>query len=162
MSRSALRTLHAVTSAIGLLTIMTFFAATVLAEAAGDTGTILQVKTAIAWALGALVPTMAAAGVSGRLLAGASQAPVIRRKVRRLQVVAVLAGAVLIPSALTLSWLAHHGRFDAIFAIVQSLELLAGATNVVLLGLNMRDGFRFRAVRRPGRGSGAVARPAVP
>jgi hypothetical protein len=44
---------------------------------------------------------------------------------------------------------AAAGTFNTTFYIVQALELLAGATNLVLMGLNIRDGFklsgRFRA-----------------
>ncbi|WP_338025596.1 hypothetical protein [Bradyrhizobium zhanjiangense] len=59
---------------------------------------------------------------------------------------------VLIPAALFLASKAKVAEFDSTFYAVQALELLAGATNIVLLGLNTRDGFkvkgRFRA--RPG------------
>jgi hypothetical protein len=38
--------------------------------------------------------------------------------------------------------------FDGAFVAVQALELLAGALNITLLSLNMRDGLRLR---RPAR-----------
>jgi hypothetical protein len=39
--------------------------------------------------------------------------------------------------------MANAGRFDTLFYGVQGLELVAGAVNVVLLSLNMRDGLRL-------------------
>nr|WP_298639549.1 hypothetical protein [uncultured Cardiobacterium sp.] len=53
---------------------------------------------------------------------------------------------ILLPCAFSLYDRAAAGQFDAIFYAVQTLELLAGATNLALLGLSMRDGF---AIRRP-------------
>ena len=50
---------------------------------------------------------------------------------------------VLIPSALFLAFKAKAAEFDATFYAVQALELVAGATNITLLGLNMRDGLRM-------------------
>ncbi|WP_269933435.1 hypothetical protein [Aminobacter sp. HY435] len=39
---------------------------------------------------------------------------------------------------------AEDGRFDAAFFAVQALELAAGAVNIALLSLNMRDGLALR------------------
>jgi hypothetical protein len=36
------------------------------------------------------------------------------------------------------------GEFDTAFYAVQALELAAGAANITLLGLNMRDGLRMK------------------
>ena len=51
---------------------------------------------------------------------------------------------ILIPAALFLASKAKAAEFDTTFYAVQALELFAGATNVVLLGLNMRDGFKMK------------------
>ena len=50
---------------------------------------------------------------------------------------------VLIPAALYLASKAQAGQFDTSFYIVQVIELIAGAVNITLLGLNMRDGLRL-------------------
>ncbi len=57
--------------------------------------------------------------------------------------------AVLIPSALFLASKARAGDLDVY--VVQAIELLASAVNIVLLSLNMRDGFKMkgRFRRRP-------------
>ena len=39
---------------------------------------------------------------------------------------------------------AAAGQFDSVFYIVQSIELIAGAANLTLLGLSMKDGFPIR------------------
>jgi hypothetical protein len=38
---------------------------------------------------------------------------------------------------------AAAGSFDITFYIVQAVELIAGATNLTLMGLNVRDGLRM-------------------
>lgn len=51
---------------------------------------------------------------------------------------------ILIPAALFLASKAQHAEFDGIFYTVQALELAAGATNIGLLSLNMRDGLKMK------------------
>ncbi|HST63240.1 MAG TPA: hypothetical protein VLK84_31305 [Longimicrobium sp.] len=160
MPRTTLRMLHAAASTLGLVIITTFFLSSLIAEIAGDRETIVRVKTAIVYALFALVPVMAAAGASGNRLAGTSHAPVILRKMRRMKLVAINAAVVLIPCAITLFWMASHGRFGWQFAAVQGMELIAGAANIILLGLNLRDGLGMRAARSRGaRNAAARTRP---
>ena len=50
---------------------------------------------------------------------------------------------VLLPSAWMLASWANAGRFDGAFYTLQAVELVAGAVNVTLLTLNMRDGLRL-------------------
>jgi hypothetical protein len=38
---------------------------------------------------------------------------------------------------------ARAGEFDPAFYAVQALELAAGAANMAMLGLNVRDGFKM-------------------
>ena len=61
------------------------------------------------------------------------------------------------PSALFLAFKARAGELDAVFYAVQALELVAGAVNITLLGLNMRDGLRMKGRFR----RSANARPAI-
>ncbi|MHC2332263.1 hypothetical protein ACVIW0_001552 [Bradyrhizobium sp. USDA 4454] len=51
---------------------------------------------------------------------------------------------ILIPSALFLASRAQAAEFDATFYAVQAIELVAGATNIILLALNMRDGLKMK------------------
>ena len=50
---------------------------------------------------------------------------------------------VLVPCAIFLNRWAAAGTFDATFYVVQVIELIAGAINLTLSGLNMRDGRRM-------------------
>lgn len=50
---------------------------------------------------------------------------------------------ILVPSALFLASKASAGTTDASFYAVQAVELTAGAVNLVLLGLNLRDGLKM-------------------
>ncbi len=50
---------------------------------------------------------------------------------------------VLVPCALILDRWASQGAMDGAFYPVQGVERLAGAVNLTLLGLNLRDGLRI-------------------
>ena len=50
---------------------------------------------------------------------------------------------ILIPAAIFLSQSAASANFDTTFYIVQGIELFAGATNLLLMALNMRDGLKL-------------------
>lgn len=56
---------------------------------------------------------------------------------------------VLIPCAVVLDRWASAGTFDTGFYVVQGVELLAGAINLILMGMNMRDGLRMSGRFRP-------------
>ncbi|RUU43952.1 FAD-dependent oxidoreductase [Mesorhizobium sp. M6A.T.Ce.TU.002.03.1.1] len=135
--------IHPVAGTIALLTILTFWFSTVLAELFASDGTIIAVKTAIPWGFLLLVPAIAAAGGSGLALSGGRRAGVVGAKLRRMPVIAANGILVLIPSALFLAAKAHAAEFDTMFYAVQTLEMIAGATNIALLSLNMRDGLKL-------------------
>ncbi|NKJ44876.1 MULTISPECIES: hypothetical protein [unclassified Novosphingobium] len=65
-------------------------------------------------------------------------------KLRRMPFVAATGLLILIPSAYFLAQKAQVGRFDASFYVVQVIELISGAVNIMLLGLNMRDGLMLK------------------
>ena len=54
----------------------------------------------------------------------------------------------LLGAAVFLAMRAQAGRFDGVFYAVQALELAAGAANLALIGLNIRDGLRLGRLRR--------------
>jgi len=56
---------------------------------------------------------------------------------------------VMIPAALFLSSQAAAGRFDASFYAAQAVELLVGAVQLTLMGLNFRDGRRLAGKQCP-------------
>lgn len=139
---------HKIAGAIATLTIATFWLSTAVAELALDTGAVITVKTLIPYGFLILIPAMATAGGTGFKLAKGRTAGLIGAKRKRMPIIAANGVLVLIPSALFLAAKAQAGAFDTSFYAVQGLELLAGATNLFLLGLNIRDGRKMTAGRR--------------
>ena len=142
---------HPVAGTVALLTIATFWLSTALSELFASHATVTAVKSAIPWGFLLLIPAIAAAGGSGFALAQGRRSRVVAAKIRRMPFIAANGILVLIPSALFLAAKAKAGAFDAWFDAVQAIELIVGATNIALLGLNMRDGLRMkgRLRRRP-------------
>jgi hypothetical protein len=143
--------LHPVAGALALLCIATFWLATVLSEIFASPATIAAVKAAIPWGFLLLIPALAAAGGTGFALAGPRRSRLAAAKLRRMPIVAANGLLILVPAALFLAARAQAGRFDTAFHAVQALELAAGAANIALLALNMRDGLRMtgRLRKRP-------------
>jgi len=138
-----MKIIHPVAGAIALLTIAIFWLSTVTSELFGSPIVVVAVKSAIPWGFAILIPALAAAGGSGFALAQGRRAGLAGAKIRRMPFVAANGILILIPSALFLAWKAKTGEFDALFYAVQALELTAGAANITLLGLNMRDGLKL-------------------
>lgn len=140
--------IHPIAGTIALLTIATFWVSTASSELFASQATITSVKTAIPWGFLLLIPALAAAGHSGIVLAKGSRAPLINAKIKRMPLIAANGILVLIPCALYLASKARAAEFDTSFYAVQALELVAGATNITLLALNMRDGLKMKGFFR--------------
>ncbi len=69
-------------------------------------------------------------------------------KKRRMPFIAANGIVILLPAAVYLQNKAVTGTFDTMFYAVQVIELLAGAINLVLMGLNIRDGRAMTKHRR--------------
>lgn len=139
-----LKIIHPVAGGIALLTIVTFWLSTLFTELFASQASVIAVKTAIPWGFFLLVPALAAAGGSGFALAKRRKAKLIDAKLKRMPIIAANGIFILIPSALFLASKAKVVDFDAVFYIVQAIEIIAGATNIRLLSLNMLDGLRMR------------------
>jgi hypothetical protein len=148
MSRIVIGKVHLVAGILGFALIVTFWTSTIVSEAFGSAATVASVKHAILWGMLLLVPAMAAVGGTGFRLAGKSTAAVIARKRRRMPAIALNGLLILVPAAFFLAARAGAGQFDAAFYAVQGLELAAGAVNIALMSLNMRDGFAMTRKRR--------------
>ncbi|BBC72064.1 conserved hypothetical protein [Altererythrobacter sp. B11] len=135
--------IHPIAGAIALLTIATFWLSTALSEVVGSKEAIVAVKTAIPWGFLLLVPALAVTGGTGFSLAGGRKVGLVAAKLKRMPFIAANGLLVLIPCALFLASKAKAADFDTAFYGVQALELAAGAANLILLCLNMRDGFRM-------------------
>ena len=141
------KTIHPIAGSIALVTILTFWLSTALSEIFASHAAVTTIKTLIPWGFFILIPALAAAGGSGFQLAKKMRGPLVATKKKRMPFIAANGILVLIPSALYLSLKAEAGAFDTGFYAVQTVELIAGALNIVLLGLNMRDGLRLKGAR---------------
>ena len=142
---------HAVAGVIGFLTIATFWTSTVTTELLGSEAAIASVKRAILWGMIVLIPAMAIAGGTGMSLSKTRTGRIVVTKKRRMPFIALNGLVILVPAAIFLASKANAGDFDFSFYAVQVLELVAGATNLSLMALNIRDGVRLsgRRHRRP-------------
>lgn len=132
--------IHALAGGIGFLTILTFWTSTVFSELFASYDTIAAVKQMILYGMIILIPAMAVAGGSGMYMGKArSDAPALAKK-KRMPLIAANGLLILLPSAFYLASKAATGSFDAWFYGVQTLELVAGAANLTMMGLNIRDG----------------------
>ena len=140
---------HASAGALALLTICIFWGATALGELFGDAADIAAVKNGILMGMLVLIPAMAIAGASGFSLGKGRKSPAVQREKQRMKIIAANGILILVPSAMFLASKAGAGEFDTAFVAVQAIELVAGAVNITLLSLNMRDGLALR--RKPAR-----------
>ncbi|WP_158502052.1 hypothetical protein [Vitiosangium sp. GDMCC 1.1324] len=145
--------MHAILGTTALLLILSFFTTSILVELSGRTDWILGAKRYIAYALIFAIPCMISTAGMGRSLAANRQSPLIQKKQARMRFIAANGMLVLTPLAIILYQLALRGSFGPLFTVLQLVEILAGATNIYLLTLMMRDGFNL---------SGRFARRQVP
>ena len=134
------RLIHPLAGLIAIVTIATFWLSTVISELFASEAVVTAVKTAIPWGFILLIPALAATGGSGFFLSKGQREGTVGTKLKRMPFIAANGVVVLIPAALFLAFKAKAGEFDVIFYTVQVVELIAGAVNITLLGLNMRDG----------------------
>lgn len=144
-----MRTFHKVAGGLALLMIVTFWTSSVAVEVFGSPDQIAQLKATILYAMALLIPAMMVTGITGQIMSPTKVGGVIARKQKRMKFVALLGLFVLLPAAFFLAWKAGNGELDRCFFVVQVVELLAGATNITLLSLNMRDGLRLHRAARP-------------
>lgn len=137
------RKIHAAAGILSFLVIATFWLSTVVSELFLSQSAVTSVKLAITYAFIAFIPCMAITGATGFAMAGKSTFPILAAKRRRMPIIGANGVLLLIPAAFFLSMKAQAGEIDTWFYTVQGLELLAGATNLFLMGLNIRDGRRM-------------------
>ncbi len=138
------RRVHLIAGILAPLCLVIFFLSTVLTELFGSPAAVAQLKALIvAPGLWIMIPAMAAAGGSGMFLGHSRKGRIVDAKRKRMPFIAANGLLVLVPCALVLNRWATAGTFDGGFYAVQIIELVAGATNLVLMGLNVRDGLRM-------------------
>ena len=142
--------IHAVAGGIGFLMILTFWTSTVISELFAGPDTIAAVKAMILKGMILLILAMAIAGVSGMAMGRRRKDALTRAKKQRMPIIAANGLLILVPAAWFLAGKAASGAFDTVFYVVQAVELIAGAANLSMMGLNIRDGLRMTGkLRRP-------------
>ena len=136
--------MHAGAGATAMFVIASFWGATLIAELFLDHVAVAAVKQAIVYGLLLLVPCLAVTGGSGFVLGKRRQVALVRQKQRRMKLIAANGLLVLVPTAFFLNGKAIAAEFDALFYLVQGVELVVGMVQLTLLGLNFRDGLRLR------------------
>lgn len=144
MNRNTQRKIHAVAGMMAFLLIFCFWTSTVISELFLSHASITMVKQNILYALPLLIVCIICCGVLGNKMAGKSQYAPIAAKRKRMPIIAVNGLFILLPSAFYLAFAAKNNHFDGLFYVVQTAELLAGATNLFLMSLSMRDGLSIR------------------
>jgi len=145
--------IHLIAGMLATLTIATFFLSTLGTELFGTYETVAIVKAWIVMpGLLILVPAIAATGGSGMFMSKSLQGRLVEAKKKRMPFIAANGLLIMIPCAIVLNRWAAAGTFDTTFYVVQALELLVGAVNLTLMGMNIRDGMkmsgRFRASKQ--------------
>ncbi|WP_299173574.1 hypothetical protein [uncultured Brevundimonas sp.] len=142
--------IHPLAGGVALVTISIFWLSTIFSEIFGSEAMVVAVKTAIPWGLLLLMPAIALAGGTGFALAKGRRGGLVGTKIRRMPLIGANGVLILMPSALFLASKAGAASFDGVFYAIQVIELAAGAVNITLLSLNMRNGLmmkgRLRAV----------------
>ncbi|MGH1539581.1 MAG: CDGSH iron-sulfur domain-containing protein [Arenicella sp.] len=132
--------IHAIAGGIGFLMILLFLTSTVIAELFASHETVAAVKALILKGMFILIPAMIIAGGSGMVMGkNRTDAPACAKK-KRMPIIALNGLLVLVPCAWFLADKAAMGGFDTTFYIIQVIELIAGAANLTMVGLNIRDG----------------------
>lgn len=135
---------HAIAGIAAMLIIGMFMASTLYAEIFASQTFIAMVKQAIVFpGLFILVPCLMVVGGSGFNLGKGRGGRLIQAKKKRMPFIAMNGILVLIPCAIILNHWAGQGHFGWPFFAVQALELAAGAVNLTLMSMNLKDGLRL-------------------
>ena len=134
---------HAIAGGVGFLMILTFWTSTAISELFTDHETIAAVKALILKGMFILIPAMAIVGGSGMAIGRRRKDAPARAKKKRMPIIAVNGLLILLPAAWFLVGKAAAGEFDITFYAVQTVELIAGAANLTMMGLNIRDGLKM-------------------
>jgi len=137
--------IHLVAAVVATLSITSFFTATIFVELFGSVESISTIKRLVVEpGLFILIPAVVITGISGFVCAKGRRGGLISYKMKRMPIIAANGILVLVPCAIFLNLSAADGLFDMKFYLIQGVELIAGATNLTLMGLNIRDGLRMK------------------
>lgn len=136
--------IHKFAAIIATICIATFFLSSLLVEIFGSHEAIATVKRLIVKpGLFILIPAIAITGMAGFAMGKRRKGRLVKAKKKRMPFVAANGVLILIPAAIFLDQWAASGSFNTKFYVLQGVELLAGAINLSLMGLSIRDGMRL-------------------
>jgi hypothetical protein len=142
--------IHLTVGIIATWIIAIFLTSTLLVELIGSRVAIATLKSLIVMpGLFILIPTIAMTGVTGFLLSKSRKGSLVEKKKKRMPLIALNGIFILVPAALLLNTWASKGSFGKGFYFVQVIEIIAGAANLVMMGLSIRDGLRLGGRLRP-------------
>ena len=143
MKRPNIAQLHGIAGLLAFCLIAIFFVSSLVSELYGDLSWIVVVKRTVFYCMWAMLILVPSAALTGTKLAGKSRNPIVEGKRKRLRWIAPN-GLLLLSLASYLYYKASLGEIDQRFMIAQLLEFAVGLTNISLLGLMIRDGFRLK------------------
>jgi hypothetical protein len=132
--------IHRAAAAGAVAVIVTFLISSAVTELIGTPAEVRLLRHGIMLGLPLLIGCLAAVALTGRRLAGRSRSPVVRRKRRRMLMIAAAGLVALLPCAVLLNY-RPAGALEII-------ELVAGGLNLALLVQNFRDGRALTRRRR--------------
>ncbi|MCW8929989.1 MAG: hypothetical protein OQL19_07120 [Gammaproteobacteria bacterium] len=143
--------IHKTAAIIATLCVITFLLSTIISELFFNTEVIAQVKRLIVMpGLIILIPAIALTGATGFSMAQNAKGGLIGKKRKRMPFIGANGVLILVPSAIILNHWASIGQFDMTFYLIQCLEIFAGAINITLMSLNIRDGRKMTGKVRSG------------
>lgn len=143
MKTKTLKNIHKIAAILAFLFITSFLTSTIIADIFAIPAQIAQVKQTILLCIPGLILAMIATGKSAKILYPGTMTGVFKVKQRRLKIAALNGTVILLPAALVLAKWSTLGQFDDLYWTVQIVEIIAGVTNLTMIGLNIRDGIRL-------------------
>ena len=138
------KTIHKLAAITATLCIAVFFLSTLWVELFGSQEAIATVKSLIVMpGLFILVPAIATTGATGFAMSKNRSGRLLEAKKKRMPIIGANGILILLPAAIFLDQWAASGAFDTRFYLLHGAELVAGAVNLALMSLNIRDGLRM-------------------
>ncbi|MEM8976456.1 MAG: hypothetical protein AAGD43_30705 [Pseudomonadota bacterium] len=142
--------IHAIAGGIGFVMILLFWTSTVTSELFASHEAVATIRALILKGMFIVIPALAIAGGSGMVMGRKRKDALTKAKKTRMPVIALNGLLILVPAAWFLAGKAAAGEFDSTFYTIQVVELIAGAANLTMMGLNTRDGLRMTGkIRKP-------------
>ncbi|PKH08124.1 hypothetical protein [Moritella sp. Urea-trap-13] len=143
MKTQTLKSIHKAAAILAFLLITSFLSSTIIADVLATPAQIAQVKHTILLFIPGLIAAMMVTGKSAKILYPGAMTGVFKIKQRRMKLAAINGTLILLPAAIVLAKWSALDQFDELYWAVQILEIIAGTTNLTMIGLNIRDGIRL-------------------